>query len=56
MYGVPLTDLELEVFPVEESGQSDLVALLRIPEDDPPVLPPPRDLGQWYLPRRIRIP
>jgi hypothetical protein len=34
---------------MEESGKADLAALLRVAEDDPPVLTPPRDLRYWHL-------
>jgi hypothetical protein len=37
------------MFAVEESGEADLAALLRVAEDDPPVLTSPRDLRYWHL-------
>jgi hypothetical protein len=37
------------MFAVEESGEADLAALLRVAEDDPPVLTPPCDLWYWHL-------
>ena len=43
------------MFAVEESGEADLAALLRVAEDDPPVLSPPRDLRHWHLQFKERV-